>query len=77
MNLPGQYFADTAVTDPQAAGDLTGTHAPLREIHNALSHHVRQRAPVNEDPAELVHSTVPWAPERMDEAPVKRLHDFT
>lgn len=41
MVLPGQYFADTAVTDAQAAGDLTGTHAPLRELHNALSHRVR------------------------------------
>lgn len=41
MNLPGQYFADTAVTDPKAARDLTGAHAPLSEIHNALPHHVR------------------------------------
>lgn len=38
---PGQYFADTAVTHAQPAGDLTGTHAPLRELHDALSHHVR------------------------------------
>lgn len=39
--IPGQYFADTAVTDAQAAGDLAGTHALLSELHDALSHHVR------------------------------------
>lgn len=41
VSLPGQYFADTAVTDAQVTGDLTGTHTLLRELHDALSRRVR------------------------------------
>lgn len=62
--LPGQYFADTAVTDPQAAGDLTGAHAASGELHDALPHHMWQRTTVNENPAELVYPAVPWSPEK-------------
>lgn len=58
-SLPGQYFADAAMTDAQPAGDFTGTHAALRELHDALPHRIWQRAPVNEDAAELVHPVVP------------------
>lgn len=58
-SLPGQYFADAAMTDAQTAGDFTRTHAALRQLHDALPHRVRQRAPVNEDAAELVHPVVP------------------
>lgn len=58
-SLPGQYFADAAMTDAQPAGDFTGTHATLRELHDALPHRIRQRAPVNKDTAELVHPVVP------------------
>lgn len=47
------------MTDAQPAGDFTGTHAALRELHDALPHRIRQRAPVNEDAAELVHPVVP------------------
>lgn len=38
---PGQYFADTAVTDAQSPGDLTGTHAASGELHDALPDHIR------------------------------------
>lgn len=58
-SLPGQYFADAAMTDAQPAGDFTRTHAALRQLHDALPYRVRQGAPVNEDAAELVHPVVP------------------
>lgn len=58
-SLPGQYFADATMTDAQPAGDFTWTHAALRQLHDALPHRVRQRAPVNERAAELVHPVVP------------------
>lgn len=40
-SVPGQYFADTAVTDAQSAGDLGGTHAASGELHDALPQHMR------------------------------------
>lgn len=59
IHLPGQYFADAAVTHAQPARDLAGTHAPRGELHYALPHRKRQRAPIDEDTAELVHPAEP------------------
>lgn len=56
IHLPGQYFADTAVTYTQPARDFAGTHTTRWELHDALPHGKRQRAPIDEDAAELVHS---------------------
>lgn len=39
--VPGQDFADTAVTDAQPAGDIAGTHAAFGELHDALPQHMR------------------------------------
>lgn len=39
--VPGQYFADTAVTDAQPPGDVRGTLAAFGQLHDALPHHMR------------------------------------
>lgn len=57
--LPGQYFADAAVTHAQPTRDFTGTHATRWELHDALPHRKRQRAPIDEDAAKLVHTAQP------------------
>lgn len=59
-SLPAKNFTDAAVSNAQATGDLAGAHALLRQLHDALSYHLRQRSPVDEDPPKLVHPTVPW-----------------
>lgn len=55
MHLPGQYFTDAAVTYAQPARDFAGTDATRWELHDALPHRKWQRAPIDEDAAELVH----------------------
>ena len=44
--------------DAELAADVAGPDALVRQVYNPLPHHVRQRPPVDEDPAQLVHSAV-------------------
>ena len=51
-------LGDAAVGDAQLAGDVARPHAELRQLHDAQPNRSRQRPPVDEDTAELVHLPV-------------------
>lgn len=53
---PSEYLGDAAVTDQQLSGDVTGTHAQQRQLHDTTSYTVRQRPSVHEHSAQLVHA---------------------
>lgn len=52
----GENLGHAAVRDEQLAGDVARAHAEQGQLDDAPSHVVGQRAPVDEDAAQLVHS---------------------
>lgn len=48
---PSQDLADTAVADTELAGDVTGTHALVGHVHDALPDHLRKRTAVHKHSA--------------------------
>lgn len=56
--VAGQDFADAAVRHPQLAADVAGPDAELSQLHDAQADGVGQRAPVDENAAQLVHLAV-------------------
>lgn len=56
--LPAQDLADTAVTDTQLPGDVTGPHPLMGQVHDALAHTSRQRAPIHKGSAQLVQPSM-------------------
>lgn len=42
------------------AGDVTGPHALVGQVHDALTHHFGQGSAVHEGPAQLVQPSMAW-----------------
>ena len=49
---------------PELPGDVAWPDPVVRQLHDALPHHVGQGAPVDEDAAQLVHAAVACDRER-------------
>jgi len=55
---PSEYFADTTVRDTQLSWDVARPDSLVSHLDDPLTDNVWQWSPVDEDSAELVHSTV-------------------
>ena len=53
---PGEYLGDTAVGDQELARDVAGPDSHESQLHNSSPHVVRQGAPIDKHPAQLVDS---------------------
>ena len=56
--VPLQYLADAAVRHEQCTADRARPHALRRHLDDTQTHVVRQRAPVDEDAAQLIQPTL-------------------
>lgn len=60
FGVPAEDLADAAVADAQLPGDVARSNPLVSQLHDALAHHVREGSSVDEHPAELVHTPVPY-----------------
>lgn len=56
----GEDLGDAAVGDEQLTGNVAGTDAQQRQLHDAATHAVGQGTSVHEDAAQLVHARLAW-----------------
>lgn len=53
--VAAENFGNAAVGDAELPGDHAGPDAVVRHLHDLVADVVGQRAPVDENPSELVH----------------------
>lgn len=58
LMIPGQDLGHTAVAHSQLAGYVAGSDAQAGQLHDPHPGRIRQRTPIDEDPAQLVHLAI-------------------
>lgn len=48
------------MADTKLAGDVTGPHALMGQVHYALTHHFGQGSAIHKGPSQLVQPSVAW-----------------
>lgn len=56
------------MADPELAGDVTGPHALVGQVHDALAHHFWQGSAIHKGPSQLVQPSVAWGDSGTEES---------
>ena len=61
--IPAENLGDAAIGDLKDAGYVAWPRTGVGQLHDLLAGRVRQRSPVDIDPAQLVHAAMPYVVE--------------